>query len=109
MSSELIQLWKIICHRDLPELAEKWIASDKMPLLTIDTTVAFPVFMVIILFSLFFYIYLYVQAMKGKFGYIRGMEWLFDSVSFWLQIRTPTMKGFGGGKIKGKGKGGKRK
>jgi hypothetical protein len=45
-------------------------------------------------FCLFFilYLYLYLIAIRGKFATIPGMNWLTDSVAFWLYIKTPTMK-----------------
>ena len=38
------------------------------------------------------YIYLYLTAINGKFATFPGMEWLTDSVAFWLRIKTPTMR-----------------
>ena len=45
------------------------------------------------------YLYLYIRSIQGKFATIPGMEWLTDSVAFWLRIKTPTMR-FGKGKEK---------
>ena len=48
-----------------------------------------------ILFSSFFllYSYSYIQAMKGLFPTFPGfLQKIVDSVAFWLQIKTPTMR-----------------
>ena len=47
------------------------------------------------------YMYLFFKAMRGKYATIPGMEWLTDSVAFWLRIKTPTMR-LGGKKGKKK-------
>ena len=38
------------------------------------------------------YLYLYIRSIQGKFATIPGLEWLTDSVAFWLRIKTPTMR-----------------
>jgi hypothetical protein len=43
-------------------------------------------------FECFFYSYLYIRAISGKFATFPGTEWLTDSIAFWLKIKTPTMR-----------------
>jgi hypothetical protein len=43
------------------------------------------------MFFVLLYIYLYLQSFRGKFATIPFMEWLTDSIAFWLRIKTPTM------------------
>jgi len=47
-------------------------------------------------------VYLYFRAIRVKYATIPTMEWLTDSIAFWLRIKTPT-KRFGKRK-KDKGK-----
>jgi hypothetical protein len=35
---------------------------------------------------------MYFKAINNKFVTFYGMEWLTDSVAFWLRIKTPTMR-----------------
>ena len=50
------------------------------------------------------YVYFYGKALSGRFIRVEGLEWLTDSVAFWLKIKTPTMRiGQGYGKKRGRG------
>nr|YP_009545450.1 hypothetical protein [Mallomonas splendens]YP_009545457.1 hypothetical protein [Mallomonas splendens]AYO28604.1 hypothetical protein [Mallomonas splendens]AYO28611.1 hypothetical protein [Mallomonas splendens] len=85
-----ISYWDLLFHREIATSAAIW-AIDKGPLLHIDKSVAVAFFLnTFIVFSLF-YLYFYFCALQGKFATIPKMEWLTDSVAFWLHIRTPTM------------------
>jgi hypothetical protein len=61
-----------------------------------------------ILFLYFFFCYVrsYFFAIRGKFTTLPYMSWMTDSIAFWLRIKTPTMRNYGG---VGKKKGGNKK
>ena len=86
----VISYWDILFNREIAAPVEKW-AFDKGALIYSDKSLA-----VIFFFNTFFvfvvgYIYLYIRALQGKFVTIPNMEWLTDSIAFWLRIKTPTM------------------
>lgn len=85
-----ISYWDLLFHRDIATSAAIW-AFDQGVVLHTDKTLAITFFFnTFVLFSLG-YFYLYFRAVKGKFATIPNMEWLTDSIAFWLRIRTPTM------------------
>jgi hypothetical protein len=67
-----------------------------------DKQLAITFFLNTFFLFIFTYIYLYIRAISGKFATLPLMEWLTDSVAFWLRIKTPTMR-FGRRKKKDKG------
>ena len=56
-----------------------------------DKPLAIFFFLNTFIFFVFLYFYLYIQSFTGKFATIPFMEWLTDSIAFWLRIKTPTM------------------
>jgi hypothetical protein len=62
---------------------------------SIDIQFAIVVISMIYFVFLLCYVYSYICSIKGKFASIPYMDWLTDSISFWLQIKTPRM-GSGG-------------
>jgi len=76
----------------------KW-AYDQGSLIYTDKSLATIFFLNTFVIFLVGYSYLYIRSIQGKFATIPGMEWLTDSVAFWLRIKTPTMR-FGKGKDK---------
>jgi len=62
------------------------------------TDYTFSVFFISLIYLIFFYayIYAYICALRGKFVTYPYMDWLTDSISFWLQIKTPNMGNYGG-------------
>jgi len=93
--------WDVLFHRQVATPVAKW-AYDGGAIIYTDTTLAIVFFFNTFLLFLFSYIYLYFLAITNKFVTIPHMEWLTDSVAFWLRIKTSTMR-FGGRKKK-KGK-----
>jgi hypothetical protein len=81
-----ISYWDVLFHREIASPVAKW-AYDEGTLIHTDKGLA----IVFVIFMLA-YIYLYIRAIQGKFATIPGMEWLTDSVAFWLRIKTPTMR-----------------
>lgn len=98
----IICYWDFIFNREVISTAIQWYYEETQ--MFVDKTLGISVYFSTFFIFLFAYIYLYVQAIRGKFGIIPYMEWFFDSIAFWLRIKTPTMR-FG----KGKGKKDKRK
>jgi hypothetical protein len=75
-----ISYWDILCNRQFGNV------------LSIDMVWALFCISLIYLFFLVCYLYSYFCAMRGKYTSLPYMDWLTDSISFWLRIRTPRMK-----------------
>tara|TARA_B110000091_G_scaffold150974_1_gene160696 strand:- start:769 stop:1470 length:702 start_codon:yes stop_codon:yes gene_type:complete len=86
-----VSYWDVLFHRAIATPVAKW-AFDKGALIHTDKTLAIVFFFNTFMIFMLAYLYLYLRAISGKFGTIPGMEWLTDSVAFWLRIRTPTMR-----------------
>jgi len=104
----MISYWDLLFNRTIASPVLKW-SYDQGTVVNSDRDLALSFFF--LTFCIFFlsYIYFYFKALSGKFLRINGMEWLTDSVAFWLKIKTPTMriaKGYG---KKGPGKKGPKK
>lgn len=87
----VMSYWDLLFHREISTSFTKWtleqggvIYSDK------NLAIIFFLNTFLIFFSTYFY--LYVRALQGKFATLPAMEWLSDSVAFWLRIKTPTMR-----------------
>jgi hypothetical protein len=61
-------------------------------ILNVDMVWALFCISLIYLFFFICYLYSYFCSMRGKYTSIPYMDWLTDSISFWLRIRTPRMK-----------------
>jgi hypothetical protein len=85
--------WDLLFNRQIADPVANW-AFDQGALIFTDTDLAVFFFFQTFLLFFCFYLYLYVTAIQGKFFTFSGMNWLTDSISFWLKIKTPTM-GFG--------------
>jgi len=97
----VISYWDLLFHRQIASPVAKW-AYDQGALIYTDKSLAIVFFLNTFLIFIFGYVYLYFRAIRGKFATIPTMEWLTDSIAFWLRIKTPTMR-FGKRK-KNKGK-----
>ena len=86
-----VSYWDLIFNRTVAVPVVKYMV-DQGILLNQDKTIAIFFFFNTFVFFMGLYSYLYYYAMKGKFSYIPNCEWLFDSVAFWLKIKTPSMK-----------------
>lgn len=91
MQGLAISYWDVLFHREISTAAARW-AFDKGVLLNTDKEVAILFFLYTFLVFSILYIYLYYCALQGKFAVISNLEWLTDSVAFWLRIKTPTMR-----------------
>lgn len=85
--------WDLLFNRQIADPVANW-AFDQGAFIFTDTDLAVFFFFQTFLFFFCFYLYLYITAIQGKFFLFPGMNWLTDSISFWLKIKTPTM-GFG--------------
>jgi hypothetical protein len=87
----MIAYWDLLFHRQIASSVEKW-AYDQGAIIHTDKRLAiFFFFNTFVLFASL-YLYLYLRALNGKFATLPGLEWLTDSVAFWLRIKTPTMR-----------------
>jgi len=86
-----ISYWDILFHREIVTNAARW-AFDKGVLMHTDKPLAIQFFLNTFYLFLLGYIYLYSRAIQGKFATLPYMEWLTDSIAFWLRIKTPTMR-----------------
>jgi hypothetical protein len=97
----MISYWDLLFHRQIASPVAKW-AWDQGALIHTDKPLAIAFFLNTFFLFIFTYFYLYIRAISGKFATLPLMEWLTDSVAFWLRIKTPTMR-FGKRKKKDKG------
>jgi hypothetical protein len=87
----VISYWDLLFHRQIASPVAKW-AYDQGALIYTDKSLAIVFFLNTFLIFIFGYVYLYFRAIRGKFATIPTMEWLTDSIAFWLRIKTPTMR-----------------
>jgi hypothetical protein len=86
----VISYWDLLCHREISSNIAKW--SYEQTILYSDKYLAFSLFFTTFFLFLFGYVYLYIVALMGKFATFPGLDWVTDSVCFWLKIKTPTMR-----------------
>lgn len=92
-----ISLWDVVFHREITGLASNWTLGYGMFIGTDKFLATFFFFSTFVGFS-FIYLHFYLNALNGKIVTIPGLEWVTDSVAFWLRIATPTMRFRGKGK-----------
>lgn len=86
-----VSYWDILFHREISPEVTKW-AFDDAGLLFSDKSIAVNFFLNTFLLFVLVYLYLYIRAMQGKFATIPTMEWLTDSIAFWVRVKTPSMR-----------------
>lgn len=86
-----ISYWDVLFHRQIATPVARW-AYDQGAIIYTDKNLAIVFFLNTFFVFIFTYMYLYFRAINGKFATIPFMEWLTDSVAFWLRIKTPTMR-----------------
>jgi hypothetical protein len=86
-----ISYWDLLFHREITTNVARW-AFDKGVLINTNKPLAITFFFNTFVLFCFGYLYLYIRAIQGKFATIPNMEWLTDSIAFWLKIKTPTMR-----------------
>lgn len=87
----VVSYWDLLFHREISKAVGFW-SYDGGSMIHTDRNVSAFFFFLTFLTFICWYLFLYTRAMKGIFGTFRGMEWLTDSVAFWLRIKTPTMR-----------------
>lgn len=87
----IVSYWDLLFHRQVLVKAGKY-AFDQGALMYSDRYLAVNFFMGTFLFFVVLYLYFYFVSLTGKFGRIPGLEWLTDSVAFWVRLKTPTMR-----------------
>ena len=87
----VISYWDVLFHRQIATPVARW-AYDQGAIIYTDKNLAIVFFLNTFFLFILTYLYLYFRAINGKFATIPFMEWLTDSVAFWLRIKTPTMR-----------------
>lgn len=87
----VISYWDVLFHRQIATPVARW-AYDQGAIIYTDKNLAIVFFLNTFFVFILTYLYLYFRAVNGKFATIPFMEWLTDSVAFWLRIKTPTMR-----------------
>ena len=87
----VISYWDLLFHREIATPVAQW-TYDQGGLIYTDKNLAIVFFLNTFIIFFLGYFYLYVRALNVKFAIIPGMEWLTESVAFWLRIKTPTMR-----------------
>ncbi len=91
LQSLAVSYWDIFFHREVAIGVSKW-AADQGALIYTDKDLAISFFFNTFVFFILIYFYCYIRALQGKFVTIPMMEWLTDSIAFWLRVKTPTMR-----------------
>ena len=91
LQSLAVSYWDIFFHREVAIGVSKW-AADQGALIYTDKDLAINFFFNTFLFFILLYLYCYIRGLQGKFVTIPMMEWLTDSIAFWLRVKTPTMR-----------------
>ena len=87
----VISYWDLLFHRQIASPVAKW-AYDQGALIHTNKDLAITFFLNTFIIFILAYIYLYWKAIQGVFATLPGMNWLSDSIAFWLRIKTPTMR-----------------
>jgi hypothetical protein len=91
LQSLAVSYWDIFFHREVAIGVSRW-AADQGALIYTDKDLAINFFLNTFLFFILLYLYCYIRGLQGKFVTIPTMEWLTDSIAFWLRVKTPTMR-----------------
>ena len=86
-----VSYWDVLFHRQIATPVARW-AYDGGALIFTDKPLAIFFFLNTFFIFILLYMYMYFKAINNKFVTFYGMEWLTDSVAFWLRIKTPTMR-----------------
>jgi hypothetical protein len=87
----IIAYWDLLFHREIATGVARWIFDDTGMIFT-DKRLAVLFFLLTFVLFMLLYFYLFLRAIAGKFVLLPSMEWLTDSIAFWLRIKTPTMR-----------------
>ena len=91
MQGLTITYWDFLFNRAIASPVLKY-SYDRGLIVNMDKHLANQFFYFTFMAFFLGYIYFYLRALSGKFVQIAGLEWLTDSVAFWLRIKTPTMR-----------------
>jgi hypothetical protein len=86
-----ISYWDLLFNREIINIQSR-LTLDQASFLITDANLALTFFYNTFFIFTIVYFYLYLTALTGKFATIPGVEWLTDSVAFWLRIKTPSMR-----------------
>jgi hypothetical protein len=91
LQSLAISYWDILFHREVAAGVSKW-AVDQGAVIYTDKDLAIAFFFNTFMLFIVIYLYCYIRGLQGKFATLPLMEWLTDSIAFWLRVKTPTMR-----------------
>lgn len=91
LQSLVISYWDIFFHREVSIGVAKW-SADQGALIYTDKDLAITFFFDTFLLFVLIYLYCYIRGLQGKFATLPFLEWLTDSIAFWLRVKTPTMR-----------------
>jgi hypothetical protein len=86
----MISYWDLLFNRQITASIQKWAFDEGAIIFTDKSLAIFFYFNTFILFLLS-YSFLYIKAIQGKFATFPKMNWLTDSIAFWLRIKTTSM------------------
>jgi hypothetical protein len=87
----VVSYWDLLFHRQVLTKAAQFVV-ERGGNVYADKQMAISFFLGTLAFFVILYLYFYFASLAGKFGRIPGLEWLTDSVAFWVRIKTPTMR-----------------
>jgi hypothetical protein len=87
----VVSYWDLLFNRTVAAPVVKWVV-DNGYIINSDKSIAIFFFLNTFFVFVLIYLYLYITAARGKYSTIPYMEWLFDSIAFWVKIKTPTMR-----------------
>lgn len=88
----VLSYWDLLFHREITTAVSSSSGIDEGLLAGLNRLVAVILFFSTFIFFLFIYTYFYRKALKNEFATLKGLEFITDSVCFWLKIKTPTMR-----------------
>jgi hypothetical protein len=87
----VVSYWDLLFNRTVAAPVVKWVV-DAGYIINNDKSIAIFFFLNTFFVFVLVYLYLYITAVRGKYSTLPFMEWLFDSIAFWVKIKTPTMR-----------------
>jgi len=86
-----ISLWDVLFHREIADDVANWSFDEGMLIATNKEIAVFFFFITFVAFVIIYYFF-YTNSLRGKIVTVNGLNWITDSVAFWLRIKTPSMK-----------------
>lgn len=87
-----ISYWDALFHREISDAVSQWIVDNGF-LIATNKTLGAIFFLLTFIGFVAIYFHFYRQALSEKFPKLKNMNWLTDSVYFWLRMKSETMFG----------------